>query len=73
MQILTTEMAAAQPAGCGREGAGRNLVDVAVCDNDPRAGHHLGRQVAGGAERARVAGPEFPCLVLRRKFTRGRR
>ena len=57
--------AATQPAGGGREGAGRNLVDVAVSDNDPRAGHHLGRPVARGAECARLPRPDLPCLELR--------
>ncbi len=46
--------AAAQPAGRGRQGAGRDLVDVALSDNHSRAGRHIGAR-AHMARRLRSA------------------
>ena len=56
------QRAAAQPSGRRCRAAGRISFDVALPDHHPRAGHHVG----GPQPRARVAGPNFPCLAMRR-------
>ena len=57
----------------GARDPGRVLVDGALSDNHPRAGHHVLGPRPGRAERACRAGPELPRLALRPTIKPGRK
>ncbi len=57
-------VSAAEPAGRGRCDSGRVLVDVALSDNHPRAGHHVGQSQPRRLGCAGRLGPRFPRLAL---------